>query len=117
MFSDITSTALRVALGGLAARQRATADNVANIDTPGFLAGRVQFEDSLRDAVRTGEARRVGATGPTTVRSLEPTREDGNNVNLDTESISNTDTVLRYQLLTQAVTDRMSLLRTAMRTQ
>jgi len=116
VFSDVTSVALRVALGGLSARQRATADNVANIDTPGFLAGRVQFEDSLRDAVRSGDVRRIGSTGATQARSLEPTREDGNNVNLDTESISNTDTVLRYQLLTQAVTDRMSLLRTSMRT-
>ncbi|GAA2036753.1 flagellar basal body rod protein FlgB [Pseudokineococcus marinus] len=113
----MTSVALRVAMDGLSARQRAIADNVANIDTPSFLAGRVQFEDSLRDAVRSGETRRVASTGHTTARSLEPTREDGNNVNLDTETISNTDTVLRYQLVTQAVTDRMSLLRTSMRTQ
>ncbi|ROP44843.1 flagellar basal body rod protein FlgB [Pseudokineococcus lusitanus] len=116
MFGDVTSVALRVAMSGLAARQRATADNVANIATPGFLAGRVQFEDSLRDAVRSGDVGRIASSGSTTSRSLEPTREDGNNVNLDTESISGTDTVLRYQLLTQAVTDRMSLLRTAMRT-
>nr|WP_298988693.1 flagellar basal body rod protein FlgB [uncultured Pseudokineococcus sp.] len=117
MFADVTSVALRVAMDGLSARQRAIADNVANIDTPSFLAGRVQFEDSLRDAVRSGETRRVASTGHTTARSLEPTREDGNNVNLDTETINNTDTVLRYQLVTQAVTDRMSLLRTSMRTQ
>lgn len=116
MFGDVTSVALRVAMSGLAARQRATADNVANINTPGFLAGRVQFEDALKGALRSGDRGTVASTGPTTARSLEPTREDGNNVNLDTETISNTDTVLRYQLVTQATSDRMSLLRTAMRT-
>ena len=35
-------------------------------------------------------------------RSLEPTNENGNNVNLDTETLSNTTTVLQYQFATQA---------------
>ncbi len=113
MFNDVTGAALQSALGGLAARQRTIADNVANIATPGFLAGRVQFEDALRQAVSGGS----GAAAPSTSRSLEPTREDGNNVNLDHEVISNIDTGLRYQLLTRAVDDRFALLRTSLRTQ
>ncbi len=112
MFNDVTSVALHSALTGLAARQRTIADNVANIQTPGFLAGRVQFEDALRSAVESG----TGAAAPTVARSLEPTREDGNNVNLDHETLSNVDTGLRYQLMTKAVDDRFSLLRTSVRT-
>ncbi len=112
MFNDVTGVALHSALAGLSARQRTIADNVANIQTPGFLAGRVQFEDALREAVGGGS----GAAAPTTARSLEPTREDGNNVNLDHEVISNIDTGLRYQLVTRAVDDRFSLLRTSLRT-
>ena len=112
MFNDVTGVALHSALAGLAARQRTIADNVANIQTPGFLAGRVQFEDALREAVDGGS----GAAAPTTARSLEPTREDGNNVNLDHEVIANIDTGLRYQLVTRAVDDRFSLLRTSLRT-
>jgi flagellar basal-body rod protein FlgB len=113
VLNDVTGVALHSALAGLAARQRTIADNVANIQTPGFQAGRVQFEDALREAVRSGG----GAVAPTTARSLEPTREDGNNVNLDHEVISNVDTGLRYQLVTRAVDDRFTLLRTSLRTQ
>ena len=110
MFDSVTSVALSSALDGLALRQRVIADNVANIQTPGFLAGRVSFEDSLSAAVAGGS----GAVSPSVARSLEPTREDGNNVNLDTETVSNVDTQLRYQLATQAMDGQFSSLRIAM---
>ena len=113
MFNDVTSVALRSAMTGLAARQRTIADNVANIQTPGFRAGRVQFEDALRGAVASGS----GAASPSVARSLEPTREDGNNVNLDTETIAHIDTGLRYQLALRAADHQFSILRTSMRTQ
>ncbi|GAB2693993.1 flagellar basal body rod protein FlgB [Thalassiella azotivora] len=113
MLNDVTNTALHSAMTGLAARQRVIADNVANIQTPGFLAGRVQFEDALRSAVGFG----TGSAAPTTARSLEPTRLDGNNVNLDREVLSNIDTGLRYQLVVKAMDDRFSLLRSSLRTQ
>lgn len=112
MFNDVTSVALRSAMSGLAARQRVIADNVANIQTPGFLAGRVQFEDALRGAVESGS----GAAPASIARSLEPTRLDGNNVNLDHEVLANVDTGLRYQLMVKAMDDRFSLLRTSART-
>ena len=112
MFDSVSSVALRSALDGLAARQRATADNVANINTPHFLAARVDFEDALRSAVASGS----GAAATTTSRSVAPTREDGNNVNLDAETLSNVDTTLRYQLVTQAVDGKYSAITTALRT-
>ena len=107
MLDDITATTLHVALSGLAERQRVTADNIANIQTPGFTAGRVMFEDALRSAVagRTPEQAR-----PSLARSLEPTRLDGNNVNLDHETLSNVDTNLRYQLLLRALDGKYGLL-------
>jgi flagellar basal-body rod protein FlgB len=107
VLDDVTSVALHAALRGLAARSRAVSDNVANIQTPGFLAGRVQFEDTLRQALRSGSSPDVA---PAVARSLEPTRENGNNVNLDTETISGVDTGLRYQLTLRAVDDRFKLL-------
>lgn len=106
-------TALTGALRGLSLRQRVTAENVANIQTPGFTAGRVDFESSLRDAVTGGDAVSAPAVG----RSLEPTREDGNNVNLDEESLSMVDTNLKYQLITEAVSARFGLMRSALRSQ
>ncbi|GAA2913107.1 flagellar basal-body rod protein FlgB [Microbacterium keratanolyticum] len=99
MLDSVTANALSGALDGLALRQRAIADNIANINTPGYQAQRVLFEDALRRAVESGS----GVAQPTVERSLEPTRLNGNNVNLDTETLSNIDTVLRFQFASQAL--------------
>lgn len=112
MFDSVTSVAMKSALDALALRQRIIADNVANVQTPGFLAGRVSFEDELARAV----ARGTGAAAPTVARSLEPTRTNGNNVNLDTETLSNVDTNLRYQVAVRAVEGQYTAIRTALRT-
>ncbi len=99
------------ALDSLSLRQRVIADNIANVQTPGYQAKRVQFEDALKSAVADGSGRARANIGV----SLEPTREDGNNVNLDTETISNIDTGLRYQLATRAIDGKFAALRTAMK--
>lgn len=113
MFDDVTTVALHSALNGLAMRQRTIADNIANIETPGFLAGKVDFESALKDAISSGQSPDVT---PSVARSLEPTREDGNNVNLDEETLSNIDTGLRYQLALRAMGNQFSLMSSAMRT-
>ena len=115
MISDATSTALHAALSGLAQRQRVTADNIANLQTPGFLAGVVDFESSLRGALSGGETPSVN--GGQVLRSLEPTNTNGNNVNLDAETIIATETGLRYQLALNALDGKYNVLRTALRTQ
>jgi flagellar basal-body rod protein FlgB len=115
MIGDVTSTALHAALSGLAQRQRVTADNIANLQTPGFLAGRVDFESALRGAIADGEAPSIGSGS--VARSLQPTRTDGNNVNLDQETVIATETGLRYQLALNALDGKYTVMRTALRTQ
>lgn len=114
MFGDLASVALRSALDGLAQRQRVSADNIANINTPGFLAGRVSFEGSLRAAVASGPGS-VATVRPTTARSLEPTNTNGNNVNLDHETLTEVDTGLRYQLMIKAMDAKYGLIRDALK--
>lgn len=114
MFDDVTSVTLHTALSGLSKRQRVIADNIANVATPGFLAGRVAFENALHTAVQQGQP---GSATPTVARSLEPTRTNGNNVNLDHEVLSNIDTNLRYQTMLRAVDDKFGLLRTVIKGQ
>jgi flagellar basal-body rod protein FlgB len=114
MIGDVTSTALHAALTGLAERQRVTADNIANLQTPGFLAGRVDFESALRGALTDGESPDISPGS--IARSLEPTRTDGNNVNLDQETIIATETGLRYQLALNALDGKYNVMRTALRT-
>ncbi|HEY0118554.1 MAG TPA: flagellar basal body protein [Cellulomonas sp.] len=112
MFDSVSMVALHSALDGLSARQQAIANNVANLQTPGYHAQRVDFESALAQAVANGS----GVATPTVSQSLEPTREDGNNVNLDTETLSNVDTNLRYELATQAMSTEFSQIRAAMGT-
>ena len=111
MFNSVTSLALGSALDGLALRQRTIASNIANVNTPEYQAKRVMFEDALAESIARGDGRAVAVTA----RSLEPTRLDGNNVNLDTETVSNIDTVLRFQFASRAIDGTFSSLRTAMR--
>ena len=103
-----------MSLRGLAARQHALADNIANLETPGYLAKRVDFEASLKSAMGDGKPE---STMITQSRSMDPTGLNGNNVNLDDETIQQTDTALRYQLSIEALNAKYRLLRTAIRGQ
>jgi flagellar basal-body rod protein FlgB len=109
---DATISALHAALNGLSERQRVISDNIANLETPQFLAGRVEFEASLARALEDG-ADPLTTAQTTFSRSMDPTNPNGNNVALDGESLDGIDTNLRYQLTTTAINDKFRLLRTA----
>lgn len=113
MLESVVTVALTSALNSLAERQKAIADNIANVNTPGYTAKRVLFENALAESVKSGE----GHVRATTARSLEPTQTNGNNVNLDTETLSNVETTLRYQFAAQAVNGEFTAMRTALKTQ
>jgi flagellar basal-body rod protein FlgB len=112
VLESVTSNALQSALDGLSLRQKVIANNIANINTTNYHAEKVQFEDALAKSIVDGN----GATTATTARSLEPTNQNGNNVNLDEETLSNVDTVLRYQFATQAMNSELTQIRAAIRT-
>lgn len=112
VFDSVTTVALTSALDGLALRQRTIASNIANVNTPGYHAKKVAFEDALAASVSAGE----GRVEATTERSMEPTRLNGNNVNLDDAVLSNIETVLRYQFAARAVEGTFTGVRTAIRT-
>jgi flagellar basal-body rod protein FlgB len=113
VFDDVTSQSLQVALSGLAMRQRVIANNIANIQTPNFHAGKVQFEGALQSALGAGVS--PGEVRPTVAQSLEPTQLNGNNVNLDEETLSNVDTGLRYQLALHAMDTKFGLISAAIK--
>ena len=114
MIGDTTMSALHASLSGLAQRQRVTADNIANINTPGYLAGRVDFESARKNGLADGETPVAGRSAE--LRSSDPTNTNGNNVNLDTETVIQTETGLRYQLALNALNGKYAQLRSALRT-
>ena len=100
-------------MDGLALRPRTIANNIANDNTPTYQAKRVSFEAALAASVKSGDGHAAAAT---TSASLEPTGLNGNNVNLDSETIIATETGLRYQLARNALDGKYNTLRTALRT-
>lgn len=103
---------VRDALDGLAARQRIIAQNIANAETPGYRAGVVNFEDSLRSAIASGRPAEFSIN--TAVSTATP-GFNGNNVQLDEENVSLIDSGLRYQMMSEAMNAKFAILRTSLR--
>ncbi len=108
--SDTTTSALHRALDGLDRRQQATVANLANLETPDYHAREVSFEESLRAAISDG---RPADAAISVDRSLAPTRLNGNNVNIDVELMTASETKLRQQLAIEGLNAKYRLLRTA----
>ena len=99
---DVTSSALEVAIKGTEQRQSLLANNLANVNTPGFKRSDVSFQGALASALQSanGSTSVVDAT-PFTTSSDSSTsmRADGNNVDADTESAN----LAKNQLLFDSV--------------
>ena len=107
---DLTMQAIQASLDGLAARQRITAQNLANAETPGYTAQTVSFEDSLASAIDAGDPTQASITNGVT---SDPVNINGNNVSVDAESLSMIDTGLRYDLATQSMNNKFRILHSA----
>ncbi len=125
LFSDAAFRTSQTALDGLALRQEIIGRNLANVDTPGYTAQSVTFEDTLQraeattPAVRlavTHAAHQVGEADSTAIVRLQPRtggsiRADGNNVDVDQELMEMAETGLRFQAISQLVSKKLLLLR------
>jgi flagellar basal-body rod protein FlgB len=114
--SDVTSSALERALGGEAARQRATANNLANVNTPGYRPRQVVFEDQLREAVgqhTPGDTtERVDRVKPLAVADGSgPLRGDGNGVDLEAEMVRMAESELHYSALLKLMGKKLGMLK------
>ena len=92
---EISSALIVKALDGLSARAVATAENIANANSPGFRPLRVTFEDALAAAARGSESA-ILAVQPRTIGA--PTGEP---VRIDLELATASATALRYSALTE----------------
>lgn len=116
--SDLVSMTLHSALDGLALQQQVIADDIANVDTPGHKARSVDFASALKTALGTGsddDVVRAMASAAPTVR-VDPVVDtaNGNTVDLANATMTATQSLTQYQLVTRAVDDRFGLMRSAM---
>lgn len=90
----------------LSTRQKVVASNIANADTPGYKTKDIDFQAALRS-----EMDRIAAR-PNDIESL-PTKNDGNNVNLDRESRLLAENALRFQIASQLLRSQIRTVKSA----
>lgn len=80
-------------------RQRLIASNIANADTPGYVARDFDFARALSDATAAGDAGNPGRRGAAMLRyaAAAQTNLDGNSVDMDRERAAFADNTVKYE--------------------
>ena len=125
-----TQLILNKAMDASSLRNDVIADNIANVDTPGFKRREVLFEEKLQRALVGAEQKKLLLTKtqrrhlqigvktyniePEVLRQNNTTfRNDGNNVDIDFEMAENTKNKLLYDALGLSINSDLGLLRLA----
>ncbi|MBC7084072.1 MAG: hypothetical protein H5T95_11400 [Firmicutes bacterium] len=108
VLGDHTLVALSKALDALSLRHEVIADNIANVNTPGFKARRVRFEEQLKAAISRGDP---ASCRPVIEEDSLEVRCDGNSVDIDLEMASLAETTVAYSAISRLVSERFNLLK------
>lgn len=126
LFSDRAPKLIRKSLDFNTQKAAVIATNIANSETPGYKAVRVKFDELLQQAstgsqlpLKTTNSKHIDASGG--MRSSEPVIEidnsagrlDGNNVNMEKEMVSLTETQMAYEAAISAMLKRGSIVKSA----
>jgi flagellar basal-body rod protein FlgB len=113
---------IKSGLNASALRSRVSANNIANINTKNFKASYVSFEDTLKKSVDSLELAttnqrhfKIGPEeGQVSVKkdTTSSMREDGNNVNIDSEMTNQAANALMYNALITQINNRLTDTRT-----
>lgn len=117
MLFDATQQSLELALEGSSFRQRALAQNMANINTPGYRRVDVDFHAQLKSIMARTPSNKLAAPNfsATRVPGDSPVRVDGNTVDVDQESAMIAENALEYQGYTALLALRRRMLSDSMR--
>ncbi len=107
---DLTARVALHGIDGLARRMEVRADNVANVNTPGFRASHVDFESSLRTAIQ----RNAVPSSHATIESPTIIDRTNNSVDLETELIGAMRDQVHRDGLTAAFNFKSSQLRVSL---
>ncbi len=121
LFGNSSFSAMTEALNASTLRQQVIANNLANVNTPGYKRQSVQFESAL-DAALKQRAGGVYAVPQQSISAIKPTvvtdnstsmRTDGNNVDPEVENADLAINTIKYETLVQSVTNYFQDLKTA----
>ncbi|HVB06564.1 MAG TPA: hypothetical protein VNF07_10010 [Acidimicrobiales bacterium] len=99
---------LQFAIDGVTDQTNATANNLANAESPGFTASDVNFQQSLEKAITTSG---TATATETTTPDPAPAGSNGNNVDLGSELVASEKGALEYQQLSQSLDSQFRLIR------
>jgi flagellar basal-body rod protein FlgB len=107
----IISAVIAKALDGLYLRSQATAQNIANVNSPGFRPLSVSFEAALEAAA--GKDERAVAAVPLEIREADPLA--GGGVRMDLELETQSETAMRFGALVDVLARELQLDRSVIR--
>jgi flagellar basal-body rod protein FlgB len=117
LFNQTGYLAAKKTLDAVALRQEAIANNIANLETPGYkrLDLAPAFQTELDRACATGDSQEIAGLKPTLAPdpNAVPTGRDGNTVHLENELMQLNQNAVTHTLETQLVSTMLSRMRLA----
>jgi flagellar basal-body rod protein FlgB len=110
---DTTQIGLERALSGSSLRQTAIAQNIANVNTPGYRRQDVDFQSALAAAWDQGESSVASVTPRAEADTSAVMRADGSSVDIDQEAATQAQNGLQYEAVSSVMKTRVSILKTA----
>ncbi len=101
---------MRSSLEGLSVQQQVILHNLANVDTPGYKAKYVSFEDTLK-GTRAGAKGQYDLKAHVLTDEATEIRPDGNNVDTDTQSLALYQNYVQQLYLYQKISGQFTNLR------
>ena len=110
LFEDPSIRALGNALDQTWMEQQVHSHNIANVETPGFKAKKLDFQRVLRESEMTGNPELQFKPVLSEDNQTEA-RPDGNNVQVEAEELEMWKDYVQYSALTNRISGRFSTLR------
>jgi flagellar basal-body rod protein FlgB len=116
LFNQPNYLTAKKALDAVALRQEAIANNLANLETPGYKRVDLapQFEQELQRACSAGDAPGIASLTPSLATDPNsPAGKDGNTVHLEAELMRMNQNSMMHALETQLVSGTLAKMRMA----
>ena len=122
---DSTISGLNAAMNFRLANQNVISSNIANADTPGYKAQKLEFEDSLRNALEISGRLQMEASDPEHFGKADPghidpeiydspngvVNQDGNSVDRNVEAVELASNQMQYDAAAEILKRKLGLLK------